>query len=336
MDNNPASNLFDVNHILSSFSDESSFPLSVQHQVTSSSNIANMMPDELDDLLSTLGEEMLLSDPSFYDTNKVLFSDAQVFDPSPTMTDPDMVLEEASPNPPLIQDQGLQQVQQIKGEAGTESSFVGQLQQQYQVSQQIPQQTGQQNKVQMVRPTIISNVPASNVTQTIPVDLNDLLRILKQQEEEKQQLLMQSRIQEALLNQIKLTTSVTPTRESVAVGVPVSQSGQIVTVPLPPISSFTTPIILQPNKGQIQTSVAVSQRPIQPQIQQQSVQSTTNDKIPIQRLPQHHQQQPVVVKRETQSPVVTGSLSTESFFNLKNGSGNFFSPFSSRIKQLKQ
>ena len=288
---------FDVNHIL--FSGDSSFPSSVQHQVSSSS-IANMMPDELDDLLSTLGEEMLLSDnhSPFYDSSKVLLQDANVYDPSLAMVDQEDTpspLHETTTSPTF---QNHSPVQAIKQEPNFGDQNL---------------HSGQQNKVQMVRPTVVSPQPEPTIPQTVPVDLNDLLRIFKQQEEEKQQLIMQSRIQEALLNQIKLTTTTSTEGFSVAGLSGQRSTGQFVT--LPPISSFTsTPIILQsttaPQPQQQPSSSTAHQRPIQAQIQQPTVQSTTTDKIPIQRLPQHTN----VIKKEAQP---SASMNTETFSTLK-------------------
>lgn len=298
-----SSNLFGVNHILSSFSEEGSFPSSVQ---VNSSSFANMMPDELDDLLSTLGEEMLLSDnSSFYDSSKVLLQDANVYDTSLGVADPEEVSPPQETSSPLpIFHSPAQPIKQ-------ENTFDNQLQ-----NSGHQQQLQQQNKVQLVRPTIVAQ-PDQAMGQTVPVDLNDLLRIFKQQEEEKQQLIMQSRIQEALLNQIKLTTTSQVGSDGISGLIPHS-SGHVVT--LPPISSFaTTPIILHssaPQLPQQQQHQVTHQRPIQPQlqpqIQQHTVQSTTSDKIPIRRLAQP--QPPTFIKRETQSPE---SLNPETFSTLK-------------------
>lgn len=171
-----------------------------------------------------------------------------------------------------------------------------------------PLLTGQ--KVQLVRPTVVSKpVPQTvpqvnnqpieqmNATSTaIPVNLNDLLSIIKEQQQQKQQLIMQQKVQQILIQQLK-TQQIQKPIISTASFKP-NTSVPPVTVAMNPTTTLLTtgPLILQPQQNEVM------------------------DKIPIQRL---GTSAPIVsnisIKRETHSPVSSGSESRTSKISIKSG-----------------
>lgn len=270
---------FDVNHILSSFSDENSFNHSVSTDRTS-----DMIPDELDDLLHTLGEEMLMDQPhsdSLVD-NKFM-NEANLFDPGfgimePDGPLPDDVHETSHMSPQSLAHQPVQiprsasspgyEFIQPKPEPGpaftvkTEVQNSGTMTQIFHPNVQMQQQL---SPPPLVNPHLTS-------ASTVPVNLNDLLSLIQNSEQQRNELILQQKVQQVLINQIKQNGADPVVPVAVAIA------------PAPAVVNAPAPLLIQPKK----TPVTQKVHPL-------------TDKVPISRLPSHSIPVPVV-KREAQSP----------------------------------
>lgn len=280
---------FDVNHILTSYSDENSF------NNNAGNNSDMMMPDDLDDLLDTLGEELLTDHPShFADTfseAKSFMNDGNLFDPGfgamdqeNMLADDDHVNDNAnvyhnSPPPPVH----LPPVQ-IPRSASSPSYHNMQ-------SNPDPNPTfGVKTEVhsggtmtQIFQPSIMpqpQQAPIPNLSSTIPVNLNDLLSLIQNSEQQRNELILQQKVQQVLINQIKQSKA----DPIVPVAVALAPAPQLTT---------SAPIPIQPKSDQ--------SKPLQ-------AKPTVAEKLPISRLPNHCSSQPAV-KREAQSPSVTSNYS---------------------------
>lgn len=183
----------------------------------------------------------------------------------------------------------------------------------------------QQQKVQMVRPTVVaqqipeaaggvsaSTVPSSvasagvplSSAATVPVNLNDLMSILREQEQQKQQLILQHKVQQALINQIKanqidpkllpkvaLTDAIRNEVAAASVNAnSTMRSGN--TVPVTVGSVVPGPTLIASAPMVIPKSTGVTS-------------SSGVEKIAISRLPQHNHSSSTVhntIKREDTSP----------------------------------
>ena len=278
---------FDVNHILSPFSDENSF----NNNVNSDRN-SNMMPDDLDDLLDTLGEELLIdhhSDP--LSDGRPFLHDQNLFDPgfgimeheSP-LGDDDHANENRasyhySPQPPAHQP-----VMQIPRSASSPNYEA--MQNMSDASPHFSVKTEVHNSgtmTQIFSPPVLpqsqqQSPPNTHLSSTIPVNLNDLLHLIQNSEQQRNELILQQKVQQVLINQIKQSSAdpVVPVAVAIAAN---------------PVINAAAPLLIQPKKSTITQKV-----------------SNVSDKIPISRLPSHSIPNPAV-KREAQSPSVTSNFS---------------------------
>lgn len=167
--------------------------------------------------------------------------------------------------------------------------------------------------------------PVSFGSQTVPVDLNQLITLLKQKEQQDQQILIQQKVHEALLNQINSSQS----------GDKLNQSTQLIPTQIQNISSTPTIITSQPIEPATIGTITTNANPNQQQPIIQHI--TVSDQEPIvssvYNLPnqtqiinqntilQQPQQQSIkndatsttnyltAIKRESQSPSSSTSLS---------------------------
>lgn len=281
---------FDVNHILSSFNDENSF-----NNVSSGRN-SNTMPDDLDDLLDTLGEELLmdhhhpLSD-SLSD-GKSFLHDPNLFDPgfglmeqegSPLGDDDHVngnrIAGPYSPHPSphlpiqIPRSASSPNYEVMENKAETNAAFA--------VKTEV-HNSGTMTQIfhpQMLPQSQQQHQPPANphLSSTIPVNLNDLLSLIQNSEQQRNELILQQKVQQVLLNQIKQSNNEPVVPVAVAIA-----PGQLV--------STTAPLLIQPKKAPV-TQKAPS----------------VTDKVLISRLPNHNTSNPVI-KREAQSPSVTSNF----------------------------
>ena len=133
-------------------------------------------------------------------------------------------------------------------------------------------QTTAGHKVQLVRPTIVNQIPAPSISvaeqnPTVPIDLNKLLQLLQeQQQQQQQQKQQQLLVQQAILNQFG---TFQPNTETI-VAAPLATAPTVAANP-------TTSFIQKPVEPAV-VSIPSAQLPL---IIQRPVEQTSNEKIPI-------------------------------------------------------
>ncbi|XP_015785096.1 sterol regulatory element-binding protein 2 [Tetranychus urticae] len=173
---------------------------------------------------------------------------------------------------------------------------------------------------QNTEPSIIC-VDQNQKTTTVPINLNDLISIIREQQQQKQQLFIQQKVQEALIQQIQSNACSINTAPATATKIPLATeqlnqnkvgnffdaqivtdgSGSILTTQAVPITTPVTVSVANP------TTTLITATPI---ILQQKTIDPVPDKFPITRLatiPATNQSNPrqsttPSIKREPQSP----------------------------------
>ncbi|XP_054159383.1 sterol regulatory element-binding protein 2-like [Oppia nitens] len=152
---------------------------------------------------------------------------------------------------------------------------------------------------------------AATTAAAVPVSFTDLMTIIREQQEQKQQLLMQQKVQQILIEHLQ--TNLQPNKPIITTNV----STAFKTTPTTVAPTSLTVTVANPTATLLTTTPLILQQ--QPQ-QQQQPQKEVVDKIPIQRLSTNNSTFGTVsstVKRETQSPMSTTSESSSK--NSKNG-----------------
>lgn len=286
---------FDPSNIISPFGNEDVF-------VNSNMNPAD---DEFDDLLQQIGCTDLLN----FD-NPELFNASNVTDPHSTTSSPSKLIADnqffEAPFD-LINDVSMGDVKPLLQHEQHQNAPLQNIQ-----HEQRPQNLdfglysapqAQQQKVQLVRPTVVQ--PASptaplQATSTVPVNLSELMALLRDQQQQKQQIALQSKVQQVLLNQLKASQvqgpqNIAPKAMNIATTVssfslaPASMSSLVTS------SNVGAPVSLAMASPATATLLAA------PLILQQQHQDMP-EKVAITRLPSNNFQSKNHVKREPHSP----------------------------------
>lgn len=314
---------FDPNNIISPFTNEDIFVNNVQttdddfDELLQQIGCNDILNFDNNELFANSGPAMVAaSDPhSSASSPSKLVTDNQIFDSSQFDLMQDVVLQDAMLQQDLTQSLTTADQQMIDS-LQCDVNFAPV---QPRTQAELPQQ-----KVQLVRPTVVQpqQTNANQLPSTVPVNLNDLLKILKEQEQQKQQLALQQKVQQVLINQIKANQTqpqpvVAPKATPmglVSTAAPVNQ-----TVSLAPVA--TLPMQAQSRLGPLSMSMAspatttLLTTPLI--LQQQQQPHDVVDKVPINRLPNNNMSSKIVnVKREAVSPP---SMLTE---NMRPGINN--------------
>lgn len=171
-------------------------------------------------------------------------------------------------------------------------------------------------KVQMVRPIILQpqvsqqqNIAHQSTAQPQngqQINLTDLLQMIKEQHHQKQQFLVQQKLSNILIQQLKHQ----PSNQQAVPSQAVAQDQKPVIVAQTssaPIPVFTKPAIKPSNQPAVTVAVAPGLITTTPLIvhQQQPHTSDVNDKVPISRLAPAPTLPNIQIKRETQSPTIS-------------------------------
>ncbi|KAI1296532.1 Sterol regulatory element-binding protein 1 [Halotydeus destructor] len=291
--------VFDPNSIISSFTNDDVFV---------NGNV--QVDDEFDDLLQHIGCTDLLNfdNSELFTANNSSLTDSQSCASSPEKLINENQLFE---NFDLVNDYGVQlEVKPLLGDMQTPMVVDQQLDPAFFGSNiNVQPQNQAQQKVQLVRPTVVQpqqvSVQAATVQQiapTVPVNLNDLLQMLKEQQQQKQQIELQQKVQQVLINQLK---NQTPNITVKPVGLApntnnTNQSVSIASVSVPNVSIAPMARVGTAPMSLSMASPATTTLLTTPLILQQQPHDIA-DKIPITRLPSNNASK-FLIKREPASP----------------------------------